>query len=167
MPIKKKIHIYYGGFISVKGGVNVHSNLLKNELKKKYEVKLITLDSIPFPLKYLPHLIEKFINFFSLPLGFFYKGTVTRSLFKFFFNKNCDVRIFEDIYISWNSKISSVTMLHAVWSDNLQKYNINFERVNLLKKKELDKINSINHQIGVVSRPYLNYISAVHFKKKN
>ena len=35
MGLKKKIQIFYGGFVSVKGGVNVHSNLLKKELKKK------------------------------------------------------------------------------------------------------------------------------------
>ena len=166
MGLKKKIQIFYGGFVSVKGGVNVHSNLLKKELKKKHNVVLITLDSIPFPFKYLPHLVEKLINLFYLPLGYFYKGIITRFLFKFFFNKNSDIRIFEDIYISWNSKIPSVTMLHAVWSDNLQKYLIKPERLKKLKKKEVNKINNIEHPIGVVSGPYLNYINKNHFAKK-
>ena len=163
---KKKIQIFYGGFISVKGGVNIHSNLLKNQLKKKFKVELISLDSIPFPFKYLPHLIEKFFNLFILPLGYFYKGLITRFLFKLYFNKNSDIRIFEDIYISWNSKIPSVTMLHAVWSDNLQKYDLSHKTIKKLKKKELNKINNINHPIGVVSGPYLNYIDKIHFRKK-
>ena len=84
MTIKKSVQIFYGGFRFVKGGVNIHSNLLEKELKKKFNVTLISLDNVPFPFKYLPHLIEKFINLFSLPLGYFYKGIITRFLFKFF-----------------------------------------------------------------------------------
>lgn len=166
MRPKKNVQIFYGGFKSVKGGVNIHSNLLKKELKKKFKVSLISLDSIPFPFKYLPHIIEKIVNLFSLPLGYFYKGKFTKIMFKFFFDKETDFRIFEDIYISWNSKIPSVTMLHAVWSDNLQKFLLKPEKIYQLKSKELYKINSINHPIAVVSQPYLNYIKKYHFKNK-
>ena len=164
--MKKNIQIFYGGFKFVKGGVNIHSNLLEKELRKKFNVTLISLDSVLFPFRYLPHLTEKLINLFSLPLGFYYKGIVTKFLFKFFFNKNSDIRIFEDIYISWNSQIPSVTMLHAVWSDNLQKYFIQPKIINKLKEKELNKINSIKHPIAVVSEPYLNYIHRRHYQNK-
>jgi len=166
MTIKKSAQIFYGGFRFVKGGVNIHSNLLEKELKKKFNVTLISLDNVPFPFKYLPHLIEKFINLFSLPLGYFYKGIITRFLFKFFFKKKSDIRIFEDIYISWNSQTPSVTILHAVWSDNLQKYFVQPKRIKKLKEKELNKINSIKHPIAVVSEPYLNYIHRTHYQNK-
>ena len=68
MPIKKKIHIYYGGFISVKGGVNVHSNLLKNELKKI---------AISFQRRFRPELIDGKIDNECLELA---KNLIKRGL---------------------------------------------------------------------------------------
>ena len=162
--LKKKIQIFYGGFKFVKGGVNSNSNVLKNYLKKKYEVSLYTLDSLPLFVKFLPHLVEKVINFFYLPLGFYYKDVFTRFLFKFFFSKkNIDYRIFQDIYLSWNSNVPSVTILHAIWSDNLQKYKLEKKKILALKKKEISKINSIDHYLCTVSEPYKKYIMEKHF----
>ena len=162
--IKKKIQIFYGGFKFIKGGVNSNSSLLKNYLKKKYEVSLYTLDSLPIFVKFFPHLVEKVINFFYLPLGFYYKDLFTRFLFKFFFNKkNIDYRIFQDIYLSWNSNVPSITILHAIWSDNLQKYKLEKKNTLALKKKEIKKINSIDHNLCTVSKPYKKYIMKKHF----
>ena len=166
MKNKQKIQIFYGGFKFVKGGVNSHSISLKQEFEKYYDVSLITLDDLSIIFRFIPHLIEKIINFFFLPLGFYYKGICTKFLFKFFFDKECDYRIFEDIYISWNSKILSLTMFHAVWSDNLQKYKIKKKKINKLKIKEINVINKINHPIGIVSEPYKNFILNKHFSKK-
>lgn len=166
MKNKKKIQIFYGGFKFVKGGVNSHSISLKQEFEKFYDVSLITLDDLSIIFRFIPHLIEKIVNFFFLPLGFFYKGICTKILFKFFFDRNCDYRIFEDIYISWNSNIPSLTMLHAVWSDNLQKYKLEKKVINKLKLKEINKINKINHPVGIVSEPYKNFILNKHFSKK-
>ena len=39
---------------------------------------MITLERLPFPLRYLPHLVTKVVNWFSSPVGFHYKGRVTR-----------------------------------------------------------------------------------------
>ena len=166
MKYKKKIQIFYGGFKFVKGGVNSHSLSIKQEFEKNYNVDLITLDNLSIFVRFIPHLIEKIINFFFLPLGFYYKGVCTKILFKFFFNKNCDYRIFEDIYISWNSQIPSLTMLHAVWSDNLQKYKLKKKIINRLKVKEIGIINKINHPIGIVSEPYRKFILHKHFSGK-
>lgn len=43
MNKKKSIQIFYGGFKFVKGGVNSHSISLREELKDKFNVTLITL----------------------------------------------------------------------------------------------------------------------------
>ena len=99
-------------------------------------------------------------------MGFYYKGICTKILFKLFFNSKCDYRIFEDIYITWNSNIPSITILHAVWSDNLQKFSIKDEHIKKLKYKEIKVINSIQHPVSTVSKPYRNYIIKKHFFEK-
>ena len=129
MSDKKKIQIFYGGFKAIKGGVNSNSTTLTKELENFFDVSLHTLDSLPFLIKFFPHIIEKTINFFFLPLGFYYKGICTRFLFKLFFDKKVDYRIFQDVYLSWNSNIPSITILHAVWSDNLQKFSIKKKKI--------------------------------------
>ncbi len=163
---KKKIQIFYGGFKFVKGGVNSHSLSLKESLNKKYDVSLITLDDLSLIVRFLPHLVEKITNLFFLPMGFYYKGVLTKILFKFFFNKKCDYRIFEDIYISWNSNIPSITMMHAVWSDNLQKYKLTKNSIQKLKINEVKIINVIKHPVCTVSEPYKKYLINKHFNKK-
>ena len=164
MKDKKKIQIFYGGFKFIKGGVNSNSNTLKEELQKNFDVSLYTLDNLPLLVRFFPHAIEKVVNFFFLPLGFFYKDICTSFLFKFFFNKKADYRIFQDIYLSWNSSVPSTTILHAIWSDNLQKYSLKKKQLIALKKKEIIKINSIKHGICTVSAPYKYFILKKHFK---
>jgi glycosyltransferase involved in cell wall biosynthesis len=164
---KKKIQIFYGGFIFKKGGVNSNSITLKEELQKNFDVSLYSLDSLPLFFRFFPHFVEKVVNLFFLPLGFFYKDVCTGFLFKFFFNKkNTDYRIFQDINLSWNSNVPSVTMLHAIWSDNLQKYDLKKEKILELKKKEIKKINFIKHDICTVSYPYKKFILKEHFFNK-
>lgn len=166
MNVKKNIQIFYGGFKFVKGGVNSHSHSLKNELQKRFRVSLYTLDSLPLLFRFVPHIVEKVINIFSLPLGFYYKGIITGYFFKMFFNTKTDYRIFEDIYIPWNSNVPSITMLHAIWSDNLQKFEISKKKLDKLKKKEKNRIDNINHPICTVSRPYKDFILKRHFLNK-
>jgi glycosyltransferase involved in cell wall biosynthesis len=166
MNTKKNIQIFYGGFQFNKGGVNSYSSSLNNQLQKKFNVSLYTLDNLPIFIKFIPHITEKIINFLYFPLGFYYKGTVTRFLFKFFFKKKTDYIIFQDIYISWNSNTPSLTILHAIWSDNLQGYNVSKKKLSELKKKEINKINSINHSLSTVSVPYRKFILKEHFFNK-
>lgn len=162
----KKIIIYYAGFIRF-GGVFSHVKALEKELiRNNCEVTVITLDNLPLVIRYLPHIVEKIINFFYKPLGFYYKGMVTKYFYKKIFNKKYDLIIFEDIYITWNSNTPSITMLHAVWSDNLQAYNIDLTNLNKLKNIEYNLINKINHNIATVSEPYLEYIQNIHYQKK-
>ena len=64
MNKKKSIQIFYGGFKFVKGGVNSHSISLKEELKENFDVNLITLDNLSIFVRFLPHLVERIVNFF-------------------------------------------------------------------------------------------------------
>lgn len=155
--------IYYAGFVRF-GGVFSHVRAIEGELRKiGWNVVVITLDNLPIWCRYAPHLIEKVVNFVNRPLGFLYKDRTTRLLYKLFFDKKVDVRIFEDIYIGWNSEIPSIAILHAVWSDNLQSYPVSTKQQNKLKRHEARIIESLNHPVATVSYPYLKYITEEHF----
>ena len=84
-------------------------------------------------------------------------------LYKKYFNKKTDLRVFEDIYLSWNSTTPSITMLHAVWSDNLQAFSIADKRLKRFLGREAILINQIAHPLVTVSYPYRDYISDQHF----
>jgi glycosyltransferase involved in cell wall biosynthesis len=162
----KKAIIFYGGFLYKAGGVTVHAKTLSNELVKMgWHVSIISLESLPIWCRYIPHLTEKLINLLRNPLGFLYKGYVTRFLYQLFFDSKVDARIFEDIYIAWNSETSSVVVLHAAWSDNLQSFVIGANLQNKLRKAEASLLNKLEHPIVTVSQPYLKYLTEEHFAK--
>lgn len=165
MSQKLKVTIFYGGFKFVVGGVNFHASSLKLGMQSiGHEVTLITLDDLPGLLKYLPHAIEKIFNLIFFPLGYLYKGTTSKLLFKLFFGRiDSDYLIFEDIYLSWNSPTPSISIMHAVWSDNLQAFHVTSKQASKLKKKEIDKIHHIDHPIITVSEPYLDFLKNTHF----
>ncbi len=149
------------------GGVLSHARTLKNELQRNnWDITLITLDNLPLWCRYIPHLVEKIFNFLNRPLGYYYKDRTTRILYKFLFNNNTDIRIFEDIYISWNSTTPSITILHAVWSDNLQSNPVKEHSREKLLSREINIINKINHSVVTVSEPYLNYLLNDHFCRR-
>ena len=157
--LNKTAVIYYGGFLNKAGGVISHVKALDLEMQRLgWEVKVYALESLPIWCRYFPHLVEKITNFFNRPIGFLYKGLVTRFLYKTLFSREADVLIFEDIYISWVSKTPSVTLLHAVWSDNLQAFDVSQKRLNRLKAAEVDLINNIKHPLVTVSVPYMQFI---------
>ena len=156
--------IYYGGFLKGSGGAFFHAKNTECELiRLGWKVEIITLDDLPLFFKYLPHLIERFINLFFRPIGYVYKAYITKFLYKILFNKKVDVRIFEDIYISWNSSVPTVTILHAVWSDNLQPFSIFSRFEKKFKEYEVRIINKIQHRLVTVSYPYKDYILNHHF----
>ena len=163
-----KVIIFYGGFKFVLGGVNSHANALKLGIQSMgHEATLVTLDDLPFLLKYLPHLLEKIVNFIFFPVGYIYKGTITKMLFKIFFARtDADYLIFEDIYISWNSTIRSVAIMHAVWSDNLQAFNVAPQQLRNLKEKEINTIHQIHHPVVTVSEQYLDFLINNHFNRE-
>jgi len=113
--------------------------------------------------RYLPHCVEKIVNFFNRPLGYYYKDRTTRILYKLYFKKKTDLCVFEDIYISWNSSTPSITLLHAIWSDNLQSKPVGKRFLNKLVNREAHLINKIKHSVITVSKPYLDYIYESHF----
>jgi glycosyltransferase involved in cell wall biosynthesis len=155
--------IYYGGFEFRAGGAFMHAQLLTKELQRHgWSVRVITLERLPLPLRYLPHLVNRLVNWFVPPMGLYYKGRVTRSLYKLMFRSQTDLIIFEDIYLAWNSSVPSVTLLHAVWSDNLQAFSAKAGAVARLVAAEERAIDSIEHPIITVSDQYRDFLVQSH-----
>jgi glycosyltransferase involved in cell wall biosynthesis len=142
----------------------MHAVAIEKELTiMGWQVRLVSLDSLPFLVRYLPHLVEKAINLLAMPLGFHYKGQVTRFLYRQFIRERADFYLFEDIYLTWNVTASAVTVLHAVWSDNLQAFGVTNAKVQRLVRKEAATIAEIAHPIATVSQRYRDYLETRHF----
>lgn len=158
-----KAAIYYGGFAFRGGGAFMHAKILSKELERDgWQVDLITLERLPFLFRYLPHIVGRLLNLLRPPMGFYFKDRLTGWLYKLMFNHRVQVRIFEDIYLSWNSDTPSVTVLHAVWSDNLQSIVADDAAVKELVSAEETRIDSIEHPIVIVSDAYHEFLAKTH-----
>jgi glycosyltransferase involved in cell wall biosynthesis len=158
--------VFYGGFRGRGGGAFMHALSIEKELVAMgWQVRLVSLDSLPCFLRYLPHLVEKVINLLAMPLGFYYKGRITRLLFRLFIREFADFYLFEDIYLAWNVSVPAITELHAVWSDNLQAFSVSDVKMQRLVRKEAEVINQLAHPIATVSQRYRDYLETRHFAK--
>jgi len=169
--MNKKVNIYYAGFNHRVGGAYFHVvNLSKGLEELGYSVKVITLDSLPLVVRYLPHLFQKIGNVFNFPFGFLCKQKVIQYFYKVFFKNSSDIEIFEDIYTYWQSDTRSIVVLHALWSDNLQAFDVSEKRRMKLESKESQIMNAIETNIVTVSDPYKDFIVSslvpVGLKKK-
>lgn len=159
-----RILILYGGFLSNIGGVSLNSQRLKFGFEDMgYTAEVISLESLNILLRYLPHGIEKVVNLFYFPFGFLCKGVLTKYLFrlKLIFS-DYDIYIFQDIYLSWKTNKKSLTIIHAVWSDNLQSFKAS-KRIKKFKGFEAHKINALKDNIFTVSDKYKDYLIQDHF----
>lgn len=156
--------IYYGGFRWKSGGAFSHAQALETGLRRQgWDVSVVTLDSLPAAVRFLPHIVECLVNLVDLPLGFYWKGRVTRWLYRWLLGRPANLRVFEDVYIAWDSDVPSVTMLHAVWSDNLQAFRVRPTRLAALKAREARLSETLRQPIATVSEPYAEHIRHDHF----
>ncbi len=163
--------IYYAGFRHRTGGAYKHAVEIGDELARTgWSVDVIAADDLPIVARYIPTILGKIANFFVSPLGFYYRGRVSAFLFQIFCKRDAELTIFEEIYISWNSKAPSVTMLHATWSDNLQGLRYRERWRNRLIEKEISILNRIEHEVITVSDEYLKFLQTdifgVELKKR-
>lgn len=163
----KKATIYYGGFLQKAGGAFHHARMIDEELSRLgWHVRTITLDDLPLWCRYLPHVAEKLVNKVYRPFGFLAKGALTRRLYRQHFATPGDLRIFEDIYLAWDSMTPSVSLLHALWSDNLHAFPSSPRREASFRSKEARIINRIQQPIITVSTPYRDYIVDEHLSEQ-
>jgi len=169
--MSKKVNIYYAGFNHRVGGAYFHIvNLSKGLEELGYDVKVVTIDSLPLILQYIPHLVQKIGNAVHFPFGFLYKQRIIKFFYKLFFKNSSDIEIFEDIYTYWISDTKSIVILHALWSDNLQAFDVSDMKRVKLESEEAKIMNQIETNIITVSEPYkdflLSRLEPVGLKKK-
>lgn len=156
--------VYYAGFLRNAGGAFMHARAFTDELRRRgWTVSLVTLDSLPRWARYLPPLLQRLVTPFSLPAGIAWRGALTRALFRRFFSRPVDLRVFEEVYVAWNSEVPTVTLLHAVWSDNLQAFTVSPRALATLKEIEARLTNELQHPVVTVSAPYRRYLAEDHF----
>ncbi len=163
----KTAQIFYGGFRRRGGGAFNHARICEIELRKRgWNAQIVTLETLPLLLRYLPHIAERTLNAVMRPYGFLLKGFLTRKLFRWFARKPADLYIFEDIYITWEEETPALTIFHAAWTDNLQAFTVNENNVRKVIGYEIDLINRISHPVVTVSCPYLNYVKQDLFQNR-
>ena len=143
----------------------MHALLLKEALiDKDWQVHLVTLDSLPIWFRYLPHLALKLANLIAPPSGFFLKGKIISLLYQIFFPvNNCELVVYEDIYLASKCLPPSLVILHAVWSDNLQGMQFPASVVDKLKFAESSTLRCLTNPVVTVSHEYKNYLLNQHF----
>lgn len=157
--LNNKVNIYYAGFVHRVGGAYFHVvNLSKGLKENGFDVTIVTLDDLPIFIRYIPHVFQKLGNFLNFPMGFVYKQNLIKYFFKYRYQNNSDIEIFEDIYTYWKSSKKSVVVLHAIWSDNLQTHDISEAQRLKLEARESEIINNIDSSVVTVSQPYKKFI---------
>ena len=82
--------IYYGGFRSTSGGAYMHASLLHDALQDiGWSSTLVTLDSLPFSLKYLPHIFLNITKIFSPSFSLFSRERLYLTFLESCFHANC------------------------------------------------------------------------------
>lgn len=157
---RKTICIIYAGFLSKGGGVAQHIKQLRNALiEDGFDIITLSLEKIPWYLRYLPHLVQSMVNYICTPFGYFYRYRICSIIYRVIFQKinqttKIDGLIFEDIFITFPMKIPAVAILHALQSDNLQHHRISTERIEEVKKLEGSMVSQIKVPIVTVSERY-------------
>jgi glycosyltransferase involved in cell wall biosynthesis len=143
----------------------MHALLLQEALLDMgWVVQLVTLDALPICFRFFPHLVLRLANLFAAPSGFFLKGKLISLFYRIFFPiENCELVIFEDIYLASKCLPPSVSILHAVWSDNLQGMRFSASVVDKLKLAEVNCLLRLPCPVATVSSEYKSYLLNHHF----
>lgn len=157
--MSKLVNIYYAGLKKRAGGVYNHVINIEKGLKEMgYDVRVIALDNLHISIRYIPYLLQKIGNFANFPFGFLWKQQFIKYIYKILYYETSDIEIFEDIYLYWQSKTDSIVILHALWSDNLQAYELSYTKRVALEKQETKIMNKIDSRIVTVSEAYKTFI---------
>lgn len=165
-PAPRRATIYYGGFLHRAGGAFSHALDLAQGLRDRgWDVRIVTLDDLPRRWRYVPHAVARLVNLVRPPMGFWWKDRLTGWLYRRLLGGEGHLQVFEDIYMAWPSRTPSVTVLHAVWSDNLQGRRVGARAKARLMQRELKAIEALRARqpVVTVSRPYATFLADGHF----
>ena len=158
--------ILYGGFIFKSGGAYGHATSLSQALLSLgYNSVVLSLDSIPRPFRYIPHLVF-FLTYIICPsFSFSLKGAVISLLFRIYLYLSripYDLLIFEDLYLAWSLNKPYLVIVHALWSDNLESYSLTPRDIATLKYLESDLLSQHSPKCVTVSSEYSQFLTREH-----
>lgn len=156
----KTIYIIYSGFFLRGSGVSQHIRQLQKALQRiGFRVVILSLEKLPFCLRYLPHIIQKIVNSVYSPWGYYYRFRFCRLIYRWLFAREIQATqmssvIFEDIFITFPVKVNALAIIHALQSDNIQHHIVSKKRMERIKKLEARIIDRVNIPIVTVSERY-------------
>lgn len=157
---RKRATVAYAGFMENAGGVVTHTKLLSRALELRgYEVRVVSLDSIPFFLRYVPHVAWFLLRPLDGILAIYVKQRLARRFLKLVAGADVgNLMVFQDIYIPWQTSATELIVIHALWSDNLQSLRASRFSIDLFSKWEANLLNNTDTSAVTVSRPYRDHI---------
>lgn len=154
------IVIVYSGFLRRGFGVSRHIlELVTSLAEARRPTKILSLDAVPALLRYLPHLAQVVVNAAAAPFGNYVRYRIGayllgREYAKIARRQQVSVVIFEDIYNSFPTGVPSVSVLHALHTDNLQAFNVPQRFHRIAEWYEARRVSRSERPIVTVSEPY-------------
>jgi len=143
MEIKRVIIVYHG-FRSRGAGLRRHILQLCHELgRRSIDPQVLSLEELPLVSRYVPHLVQTVGNVLAAPGGDYARFRLTRTLLgKALGRRVQDGRgtavVFEDVYTSCPVPVRSLTIAHALQSDNV--YGHALTESALLRARSWDRV---------------------------
>lgn len=143
MEINRVIIVYHG-FRSRGAGLRRHILQLCRELGRRgIDPQVLSLEELPFVSRYVPHLVQTVGNTLAAPAGDYARFRLTRTLLgKALGRRVRDGRgtavVFEDVYTSCPVPVTSLTIAHALQSDNV--YGHALTESALLRARSWDRV---------------------------
>jgi len=158
--VPKRATIAYAGFMENAGGVVTHTKLLSKALADcGYAVTIVSLDSIPYFMRFIPHAAWFLLRPIDGILAIYVKQRLARLFLRNLSGKDVgDLMVFQDIYIPWQTPAKQLIIVHALWSDNLQSLHASRYSIEQFSKWEASLLNFSGASAVTVSRPYRDHI---------
>lgn len=162
------VAIVYSGFFHGRGeGVVQHITQLERTLRELgQETVVLSLESIPMPLRYLPHLVQYSTNAVAAPTGYYWRLAIGRQLLRAAYRRVarrqriCAV-VFEDIYLPFNTGVPTLVMLHGLLSDTVQAHALSSPRVAEARRRDAECAVRSPYPVSVVSDAYRAHVITV------
>ncbi len=159
-----RVIIVYHGFQSRGAGVRRHIIQLCRELGRRgIDPHVLSLEELPLASRYAPHVVQTVGNALSAPAGDYARFGLTHALLggmvrRRIPNSPGTAVLFEDIYTSSPVDAPSLTIAHALQSDNVYQYSLRESALRRARSWDRAVVMRLRGPAVTVSREYRRHI---------